>query len=448
MLAAALHDASQAWDVWYYHLPFAARLWHLVPQSGFIFGTENEARYAGFPLFGEWLQGLLWRLTRLPTATNLVAFCSVPAVAALLRIRFAVPLSVAIVTLLAIPLVQIHATSSYVDLPANCAAAVLVLVTLEAYTKQTRISTRTLCLAFGVAAAAANMKTLLHPIVFITLVAFGIRLLVLERHSRLNRTLLLMLVWLPVVLANPLKNVLLHHNPYYPLRIAVAGHVLPGTEEPYASTPVWLKDTPRPVRFAASVLEIGVRPLTDHRRWTIDQWTPEDASGYRMGGYFGAYVVVHLIWLVAAWVRDRSRESNVAIIGFAALTVLVSFMPQSHELRYYMVWMITLVSINLWNATRRNSKELLALGCISSVALAIVLLVTQASYAYPSGLTFTGLVRERTDERRIAGLHENATVCMDQAPYNLLWAAVFHPPRHYVVREADHLQGCSPGRTQ
>src|ERR1700690_4240143 len=92
MFAAALHDVSRAWDVWYYHLPFAARLWQLVPRSDFIFHVENEARYTGFPLLGEWLQGLLWRLTGLPTAATLVALGSVPAVAALLRIRFAVPL--------------------------------------------------------------------------------------------------------------------------------------------------------------------------------------------------------------------------------------------------------------------------------------------------------------------------------------------------------------------
>jgi hypothetical protein len=265
----------------------------------------------------------------------------------------------------------------------------------------------------------------------------------LERAARSNRALLVMLLWLPIVFASPLKNLLLHHNPYYPVRIAIAGHTLAGTEDPYASSPLWLRDTPRPLRFAASVLEIGARRLSDHRRWTVDQWAPDDAPGYRMGGYFGAYVIVHLIWMVAAWARDRSRESNVTGLGFVALTALVAIMPQSHELRYYMAWMITLVSINLWNATRRNSKEALALGYVSSAALAIVLLVTQAGYVYPSGSTFAELVREKTDERQIAGLRENATVCLDKPPYNLLWAAAFHPPRHYLVKEAEHLQGCA-----
>jgi len=164
MLVAALHDVSQAWDVWYYHLPFGARLWGLVPQSDFIFTDENGARFSGFPLLGEWLQGLLWRLTRLPTAANLVAFSSVPAVAVFLRIRFGVPLHLTVVALLAIPLVQTHATSCYVDLPANSAVAVLVMLTLDAYARRTRLSMRTLLLAFCVAALAANMKMPIAPL--------------------------------------------------------------------------------------------------------------------------------------------------------------------------------------------------------------------------------------------------------------------------------------------
>ena len=442
MLVAALHDVSQAWDVWYYHLPFGARLWGLVPQSDFIFTDENGARFSGFPLLGEWLQGLLWRLTRIPTAANLVAFSSVPAVAVFLRIRFGVPLHLTVVALLAIPLVQTHATSCYVDLPANSAVAVLVMLTLDAYARRTRLSMRTLLLAFCVAALAANMKCLLHPLIFTSLVLFGIRFLVLHRPARVGRPVLVMLVCLPVVFASPLKNLILHQNPYYPLRIAIAGHDLPGRELPYASSPMWLRDAPRPLRFAASVSEIGARPLSDRRRWTVDQWTPSNASGYRMGGFFGAYVLVQLIWLVVSSVRARSRETNVAAIGFASLTAIVALMPQSHELRYYMVWMIVLASINLWHAARHSSKVALALGYLSAAALAMVLVVTHAGYVYPSGLTFAELVQRNTDETQIAALPQHAVVCVAKAPYSLLWAAAFHPPRHYVVREAEHLRDC------
>src|SRR5208337_1682296 len=37
MLLTALHDVSMAWDVWYYHLPFAARIAGIVPANRFIY---------------------------------------------------------------------------------------------------------------------------------------------------------------------------------------------------------------------------------------------------------------------------------------------------------------------------------------------------------------------------------------------------------------------------
>ena len=33
IFAAALHDVSRAWDVWYYHLPFAARIWGIASAA-------------------------------------------------------------------------------------------------------------------------------------------------------------------------------------------------------------------------------------------------------------------------------------------------------------------------------------------------------------------------------------------------------------------------------
>ena len=48
----AVHDASQAWDVGYYHLPFAARLAGILPADSFVFHPANVARFEGFTLLG------------------------------------------------------------------------------------------------------------------------------------------------------------------------------------------------------------------------------------------------------------------------------------------------------------------------------------------------------------------------------------------------------------
>jgi hypothetical protein len=183
--------------------------------------------------------------------------------------------------------------------------------------------------------------------------------------------------------------------------------------------------------------------LTDRRRWTVDQWAPPDHDGYRMGGYFGAYAALHLALLIWRAVKDRAREVRACAIGFGALTVVVSVMPQSHELRYYMAWMIVLVAVNLWLS--RRSHELLVTS-VSVAALAAVLAVTRASYVWPTGATFAELVREKVDPRKLSLVHDGEHVCVERAPYTLLWAAPFHAPLRYVVEEAEAPEGCA-GRT-
>ncbi|HEX4512113.1 MAG TPA: hypothetical protein VH054_01210, partial [Polyangiaceae bacterium] len=248
ILAAALHDVSLAWDVWYYHLPFAARIAGIVPADQFAYDPMNQARFDGFPLLGETLQGLSWRITGRPESANLVAFSAVPLFAWFMKKKMGVPLHATLLALLAIPLVMIHATSCYVDLPANACAAALVLLAIRAWVDENAPDTKTLALALILGAVAANMKALMHPMVLVALCAIVWR-----------ARAWWMLACFPIVFFTPLKNLVLHHNPYYPVAMTIFGHTLPGPDEPYSSSPVWLEHATRPVRFLCSILELGVR---------------------------------------------------------------------------------------------------------------------------------------------------------------------------------------------
>ncbi len=446
MLVAALHDASQAWDVAYYHLPFAGRLGGLLPASEYLFSSANQARYEGFPLLAELAQGLLWRATGRPESVNLVAFASVPALAWFARRRLRVPWHLSVLSLLAIPLVQTHMTSGYVDLPGNAAASVLVLAVIEAWASERIVDVRTILVAAGAAFVAANMKPMLHPIVLGSLVALVIRLATNAPAPARWRLLALLVLALPFVFVTPLKNLVVHGNPYFPLRLAWFGHALPGSEAPYTSSPVWLEHWPGPLRFACSLLEVGARPFGDSRRWTIDQWMPPDATGYRMGGFFNAYVVFHLGVLVSRVARDRARTVRTGALGFLLLTALTAAMPQSHELRYYVSWMMILVLLNAWLASRPDAAPGVpgpqALGATAVMALGVVLGVTRGVYAYPSGSSFETLVRARVDERVIAGIGKEERVCVNREPFDVLWAPVFHPERRYVLKEAEEDADC------
>src|SRR5688572_28863234 len=139
-----------------------------------------------------------------------------------------------------------------------------------------------------------------------------------------------------------------------------------------------------------------------------------------MGGFFGRYVAVNLIALAIVVARRRTRESIAAAGLFAGLTACVSILPQSHELRYYMVWMIVLVALNLvlWAREARVATQLVAAG-----ALAIVVWSTSAWYLYPAGDSFTSLVQQKVDPKVIEDAPPGAHLCLSKEPWTFLYAS-------------------------
>ena len=152
-----------------------------------------------------------------------------------------------------------------------------------------------------------------------------------------------------------------------------------------------------------------------------------------MGGFFGAYVTVNLIALAAAAWRRRSREAVTAAALFGGVTVVAAIVPQSHELRYYMHWMLLLVSLNLvlW---ARDARW--AVGVVAASALAIVTWSTSAGFLYPSGSTFEELLSKRVDTTLLEGASPGERLCIARQPFTVLYAPTFHPGRHHVVQEA------------
>jgi len=447
ILSCALHDASQAFDGWYYHLKFAGRLVGMLPESSLVFHHENQDRYAGFALLAEVFQGLLWKLTGRAESANLVAFVSVPLVAWFMQRRWKVPAPVTMLALFAIPLVHTHAASLYVDLPGNAAASVLVLLVIDAYASDEPLPPFDVVLALATGAIAANIKPMLQPTVGLSLLAILVRA---ARDPRTRRLALAMVLASPLVLFTPLRNAIVHHNPFFPIGTHLLGVDLPGPQEPYSYAPAWLEHAPRPLRFLASLLEIGLRPLRDPRRWTVDQWMPEASGANRLGGFFNAYVVVLLVVFVTRVARGTSRLERVSGVVFALFTGLISVMPQSHELRYYMSWMIVLVCLDLGLACRTAARPftpgLRTLGTLAALSFMVVVASTRAAYVLPRGLTVKELVEAKVDEGRLGEVKDGERICVRRPPFNMLWTDVFHAPRHYTVVEAENPEDCGDVR--
>ena len=401
---------------------------------------------------------MLWRATGRPESANLVAYASIPLFAWFLARAFRVPWQLTVIGLLAVPLIQIHATSAYVDLPANAAASVVVLLAIRAHATRAPLERSTMLLAAVSGAVAANMKVMMGPLVLLALVALGAELARQRRTVHLREKLSLLAisaVVLAVVFATPLKNAWLHQNPWYPVRVTALGIEFTGPEEPYSFTPAWLLRAPKIAPFFASVLEIGLYPYSNSNRWSIDQFMPAGERGARLGGFFGLYVVALLIALTVLVARDaraaheahgeRRRRAKVVAIAFSLFTLVIAFMPQSLELRYYMCWMIVLVALTAWMAQDPASPEATRgrwLFALSFVAFSAVVAVMGPGCLYPSGVSFAELKGRVVDAQSLARIPDGGRVCVDRAPWNILFVAKFHPPRRYAVQEAESPADC------
>ena len=466
----ALIDVDISYDTWGYHLPFAARIWNIVPAEQYI---NMEGRFAGFPLFAEFLQGFFWFITNHLQAANLVGFFSIVLYAFFLRSYFRVPLFLSTFSFLAIPLVLTHATSCYVDLPGNIALAISIMMTYVIYKQQEFPKTRDIVIIVLAAAVSSNTKLQLEPLVFVVLFFVAIRILWLHFHrnntdkaSRFHSKWLLkasVITFLAslLIFATPIKNIALFGNPFYPVRIEIAGHVLNHKTPLYNDSPGYLGDAPRAQRWLYSILEIKPAP------WSFDQWS-EDPDRNRMGGFFGAYVVFQVLLFSYLLIFYRDRQTFIGAGVLLVMSIVAANFPQSHELRYFMYWMICLVSINLYLVSRAENQlrtKLVnshTLGLVSLFALAIVVAKTNFFYIKPEFITlnkFLGQLQEfPTYRETLATIKPNDKICLVTKNLytvtNNIWfpAAFTYTPWFYPQLDTYSIQAvyarenCQPNR--
>ncbi len=301
----------------------------------------------------------LWWITGRVQATYLVGFFSLIAYFGFLRIYFQVPLYLSAIAIFTIPAVLTHATISLVDLPGNIGVSVLVMMTYVFYKRSTLPTKGELGIAFLGAAIAANIKPQLQPLVFLIVCLVAIRLIWL--YLRQSNTFLSLLKILPIALlaslvifATPVKNIALYGNPFYPIKIQIAGIVLP-----HKLAPETYKEGNRPQKWLQSILEINTPT------WSTDQWNRNDPRYLdRAGGFFGIYVIFNLLLLLGWAIQElltakvtRQSEGRIALLTIIIASLFTSNFPQSHELRYFMFWMICLVSLNLYLISRPQPEH-------------------------------------------------------------------------------------------
>ena len=443
-------DIDPAFDTWWYHLPWGARIWNIIPVEFYASEDVVEYRFHGFPLLGEFLQGFFWFVFQHVQAANLVSFLSLILYLYFLKFYLQVPIYLSAIALLAIPLVQIHATSCYIDLPENMCVSILIVMAYLLYTRENFFNKRNLFVIFIAAACATSIKLILAPLVFLILCFILFKVISLHlkqiqtrrrQYKWLLSTLFAISLASLLIFAYPFKNTVFYGNPFYPIKIEVAGIVLNHKEDP----PADLNKISRPQRWLYSILEIN------SSQWSIDQWS-ENPSLNRMGGFFGAYVVFNLILLGYIFYQNRCRETWVAAILVTIMSVVASLMPESHELRYYMYWTISLLSLNLYLVTHleQSSRKLPfintnTIGIVCLLALTFVLATTKAMYVRPRFYTLEKHLQNHVNVNLLKKIDRNDAVCItDNKLYPFLYTSYFHPQLNYSysVKAADYVDEC------
>jgi hypothetical protein len=113
-----------------------------------------------------------------------------------------------------------------------------------------------------------------------------------------------------------------------------------------------------------------------------------------------------------------------------------------------MYWMIVLVALNLVLLARRPDAGRIEpiVGMACAAALGVVLWVTGAGYAYPSGSTFAELVKDKVNAGVIERAREGDKICVRKEPWTFLYAARFHVPKRYAVKESEKREDCGDYR--
>ncbi|MFA5899538.1 MAG: hypothetical protein WC829_10540, partial [Hyphomicrobium sp.] len=201
LVVRAATTADMSWDTTAYHKPFSARLVGMCDKACFTMDALMESRYASFPAAAEFVKGVMWRVTGNPEAPNFLALFSLIALVAYLQVSWRVPWYWSTVAFLAIPLVQAHATSEYVDLSPNVAIAIACLVLLKLQLEPESWAWGSL-LTFGAATIyAANAKLVLLPVSGILCAVLGVMFLFREhrRGGMFRRAALIGSGWLVVL---------------------------------------------------------------------------------------------------------------------------------------------------------------------------------------------------------------------------------------------------------
>lgn len=405
-LAVIFFDAY-IYDVLAYHGPFSAITAGISRLNSYRMSQFMHSRFVGFPP--------LWRWALAPGfALGMPRFLLLPNLFALLvlvwcaRRSLSLPWSWTAAATLIFPISLFGFRSAYQDffVAALISSGVLCLIS-SLQLRSTRISVQAVLLLL--LPALTKYQGLFQAALALILAIAACLLLDWRRRNPLGPwwkgQIPVYLAGLLLLALHPIHNLITLHNPFFP----IATSLFAGPEPSYAAAPTYTKALV-PFHallnhfFSATELDWIARGVVPS--YTIDQARAQtqyggvlDPKAYaglvRTGGAFGpTYLLVigaNIISIAQAWKKDRlSCHSDpiafAVLLGFPYI-FLAAFLPQSHELRYYLALLILPGLFALGWGRKHWPHQLVVAVVLSMLAISFTLNFTQPIYSTLSTLS-------------------------------------------------------------
>jgi hypothetical protein len=454
LLLRALGRFDDSWDGTHYHLVFSAFRARILTFETFQPLPFIVSLYNSFPPLLDVVRGYVWRVTGSILILQTFNLAAIAALVTFWKLNFGLSIRWSIIAILSVPLIQISATTLYVDTFVNCIFAIPLSILSVAFIDRRPLTRNEGVLSLVALAVCGNVKpqfVVLGTVLLTVLCIFQTwHLWQQGRRRELGRFLALAAISYLVVPATGIHNLLVHGNPTYPLAISVLGKSLPGMFPLEATwkAPDYLAHVSQPVRWLASILEFRAFEGAEIP-YTIDQFNPipigtmpdivSRPPSMRMGGYFFPLVLALLMWLVVFTRQYIAQERLRWFIPLICVS-FIAFVPGSNELRYYSFWMLTLIFLCFLAANRAHENEYAGLFHGSMlVAFISVGVITGWRYFDPRPYSVQDHIRKHGMDRVVTG----QDLCFENRSRDtILFTWIFHAKGHYRVVDLSPGERC------
>ena len=135
-------------------------------------------------------------------------------------------------------------------------------------------------------------------------------------------------------------------------------------------------------------------------------------------------------------------------VFFALLSIVTAVHVESHDLRYYMYWMIILITLNLYFLVRAQGDRAFLFtpqqfGVVCCLVLAAVIWLTRGAYVrpltQPVAVGYMGAIEPAIR----AAIEKSPTICVaGRTNLFFLYTDTFHAPLRYSVKAARFESQC------